>query len=203
MFPAGYLTALAIIQGVALGILLTNTQGRWPLYPGPLYHLMISAQALGVFSAITVVTHRYTLNAILTTRMPTLSDTLIPYTLGVGEIGAAQLIGYQSVWWAGVLAFSAAAITAYLHSRSRMERGIGGGGNFYTQFRRITRNALVLLSALALVSAAMLSLGVARKEPAVLYAVSPFFFTMITVLIEVLGRYKGIAEPGSSHLAVH
>jgi hypothetical protein len=33
VFPAGYMTALAIIQGVALGLLLSNTQAQWLHHP--------------------------------------------------------------------------------------------------------------------------------------------------------------------------
>jgi hypothetical protein len=48
VFPASYMTALAVIQGVALGILLTNTQDQWLRDPRVTNHVMIASQACAV-----------------------------------------------------------------------------------------------------------------------------------------------------------
>jgi hypothetical protein len=89
VFPAGYLTLIAIIQGVALGTAIVATQQQLLSQHGTLERLTVEAQALGVFMAIVIITHRYLVLTVNARRTPTIFDTLIPYALGVGEISAA------------------------------------------------------------------------------------------------------------------
>jgi hypothetical protein len=198
VFPAIYMTVLAIIQGVGLGILLAKAQQQWTGHAAALYHVMIGTQTIAVFVAIIVVTHRYMLTVMMVSRMPSGFDILIPYILGVGEIGAAQLIGYNVAWWGGVLVFAVAAVTAYLHSRSRTTIMTYNGNSYlYRQFKRITRRALIILSLLALASIAMITLGALGKGSARLYALSPLIFVSATILIEIFGHYRVQSSDGS------
>jgi hypothetical protein len=75
---------------------------------------------------VVVVTHRYVILTIMLRRMPTFFDTLIPYTLGLGEIGAAQLVGTIMAWWASILFFALSAIGVYAHSRIRTKPAVFG-----------------------------------------------------------------------------
>jgi hypothetical protein len=152
---------------------------------------MISMQASAVFVAIVAVTHRYTITAIMISRMPTVFDILIPYTLGVGEIGAAQLIGYETAWWVGVLVFAIAAIAAYLHSRSRTTIAtFAENYDVYAQFREITTRAILFLSPLIPISVTLITLGAFGDGSIQLYALSPIIFTASTLSIEIFGHYR-------------
>lgn len=191
VFPAGYMTALAIIQGIALGVLLSNIQAQWLAHALALDRVMIGLQAAGVFAAIVVVTHRYTLVAVMVRRIPTVFDALIPFTLGVGEIWPGQLLGRIAAWWAGVLTFSISAIGVYLHSRARTPKEMfDPRTSYYEQFRRITTRAIVLLAVLGAFSAAMIFLNFGGFQSKLLYAFSPVVFLLTPIGVEISGHYN-------------
>jgi hypothetical protein len=191
VFPAIYMTALAIIQEVGLGILLTRAQQQWVGHAGAFSRIMVGTQAVAVFAALVVVTHRYAITVVMVSRMPSGFDILIPYILGVGEIGAAQLIGYDAAWWGSVLVFALAAIIAYLHSRSRTTVMTYGGDSYlYGQFRRITSRALLTLSLLASASVVLIVLAVLGDDPGKLRALSPLIFVSATIAVEIFGHYR-------------
>ena len=119
IFPAGYLTMIAIIQGVALGVTIVTTQQQLQDQRATINRFTVAAQALAVFVAIVVITHRYLILTIDDRWAPTIFDTLIPYALGVGEITTAVVIGRNATWWiaVSVLFLAAAGTYAYTYVR--------------------------------------------------------------------------------------
>lgn len=119
VFPAGYLTIIAIIQGVALGAAIVATQQQLLNQQHTIDRFTIGAQAAAVFVAIVVITHRYLILTVNARWTPTIFDTLIPYTLGVGEITTAVVIGHNTTWWTAVSVLFLAAIGAFGHTYIR------------------------------------------------------------------------------------
>lgn len=195
VFPASYMTSLAIIQGVGLGILIAKTQQQWITSFETLERVKVATQALAVLTTITVVTHRYTISAIMDSRMPTFFDILFPYILGVGEIGAAQLIGYDVAWWACVLVFAAGSAGVYLYSRAkRTIFSYEGDSYLYGQFRRTNRRIITATSLLAASSATMIVLSSMNEDPHSLRALAPLVVVFLCISVEVLGRYRITVE---------
>lgn len=188
VFPAGYMTALAIIQGVALGFLLTTAQAQFLQHSTLRYRVMIGTQALAVFIIIVVVTHRYmTLTGLSRRRMLTGFDVFIPFVLGVAEMGSAQLIGYVTAWWCAILFFSCAGIGVYLHSRRRSNPETA---YISTQFRKVTTRAMLLLASLGLWSAVAIIESTNGAGSGWFDALSPAVAVIVPLLIEFFGRYR-------------
>jgi hypothetical protein len=122
-FSSGYMTLLAIIQGVALGGLVTTLYNRiFEDHIGQatrLYDANIAIQALGVLIAIVIVTDQYFLFVQQVRWVPIILDTGAPYAMGVGEVGAALFLGKNPYWWASVtiLLFAAAIAFGYTYVR--------------------------------------------------------------------------------------
>lgn len=191
VFPGTYLTVLAIIHGVALGLLLTIAQQQWIDHSDAVERVMITTQAVAAFVAIIVVTHRYLLLTVLTRWMPTVLDTILPYALGVGEIGTALLLGKAVAWWIGALVFSLAGVGAFAYSRMRVSIIVFGKvDQLYNQFRRITLLAIISLSVLAMTCIVMIILGANTLQPNWLYALMPLIVAVTAAAIEVYGNYR-------------
>jgi hypothetical protein len=121
LFPAVYLTIIAIIQGVALVTLLTTAL---PLVIGkeaPHERVMIVGQSLAGLTSIVVVSYEYIWFTTMMRWAPGFLDTLVPYTLGVGEIAPLLLIGNNARWWLSMAIFLIVAAGAFYYSifRSR------------------------------------------------------------------------------------
>lgn len=129
VFPAGYLTMIAIIQGVALGAAIVTTQQQLLDQRSTINRLTVGAQALAVFVAIVVITHRYLILTIDDRWAPTILDTLIPYALGVGEITTAVVIGRNTAWWVAVSVLFLAAAGTHAHTYIRVPRGPSQGSD--------------------------------------------------------------------------
>jgi hypothetical protein len=189
-FPGTYLTVLAIIQGVSLGVLLTIGQQQWLRHATVVERVMVATQSASVFVAIIVVTHRYLLLTVLTRWMPQVWDTIFPYALGVGEIGAALLIGDAIAWWTSVLFFALAGVGAFLYSRMQVSRqGFGAMVHLYKQFRRITLFAIIALLISAALAIVLIVLGAYSLGSLWLYALTPLLFTVLVGSIEIYGTY--------------
>jgi hypothetical protein len=156
IFANGYLTSLAIIQGVALGLLLSTTAMQWYRSSGLTHHVMVALQAVASFTAIVVVTHRYLLLTVMARWVPTIFDTLIPFSIGVGEIGLALLIGHFVAWWGATLAFAIAGMSSYSHSRLRAgPDSFGQLQVMYRRFRSVSSRAIAGLLFLTGISIAV------------------------------------------------
>ena len=191
VFSGGYLTALAIIQGVALGLLLSIGQQQWILSHTFSGYVTVVTQAVSVFVVIVIVTHRYLLLTMMARWMPTVFDTLIPFALGSGEILTALLIGHRIAWWGGVLVFSVAAAGAYLHTRIRISSGsFGNLHQIYVRMRRVTGRALATMIALGVLSTTILIVNQLIVYPTWFYMISPLIYGASAMVIALTGNYR-------------
>ncbi|RLB35480.1 MAG: hypothetical protein DRH12_16665 [Deltaproteobacteria bacterium] len=98
-FPAVYLTLISIIQGVALGILASNT---FSYIKDP--HLAESwtrflPYSVMSFISIIVVSYEYTWFIGIFRWSPEIWDTIIPFALGASEVGPMFYLTDPQSWW--------------------------------------------------------------------------------------------------------
>jgi hypothetical protein len=90
IFPVGYLTLMAIIQGAAFAALFITIQQDGLFAHGWTLHAWLAlSQSLATGLTVAIVTHEYLLLKVVVRWVPTIFDTLIPYLLGFGEIWMA------------------------------------------------------------------------------------------------------------------
>lgn len=144
VFPVGYLTLIAIIQGAAFGLLLVNAQQQ--LTSGHQFidqFATISQSAAGIV-VIVIVTHQYLLLTTLVRWTPTILDTLIPYLVGLGEILMALTVGRSTEWWVALAILLVVAILSFVHTGRRVSEAIfGGHANVHTSFQNSLRAQIV------------------------------------------------------------
>jgi hypothetical protein len=154
-FPANYLTIIAIIEGVALGVALTAAYQNLQAPGSDLDRATVVAQVLAVLTGIISTTLLYILLTILYRWPPTIFDTLIPYGLGVGSIAAGLTIGHDAAWTASACFYGVMAVLAFLHTGLRSgPSGIDGVVTRQSYRRTIVIQSLicsiVLVPAIAL-----------------------------------------------------
>lgn len=197
VFREGYLTLLAIIQGVALGLFLTSMYMHWQADSGTWVKLRLATQGAAVLGAIIVVTHRYIVLMVLVRWIPTFFDTLIPYLLGVGEISASITLGSDVGWWASVAFYSLSAAICYIYSRRRTSVNFfQNTPGIYLRFRKVSRLAIVLLLMLFGISALLILLKLIGVANTPLYAITPLFCMVVNFSIETYGNYNFGASAG-------
>ena len=184
VFPAGYLTIISIIQGVALGAAIATTQQQLLNQRSTVDRLTLEVQALTVFVAIVVITHRHFILTVNSSWTPTILDTLIPYALGVGEITVALLVGRNTAWWAAVSVLFFVAVGAFGHTYLRQERT-----PLYLTMQEplMTRIIYCIISLVYSVTAAVLSAS--NIGPRWLYAVLPCGVIAGAIAVAVNGEY--------------
>lgn len=191
LYRDGYVSITGIIQGVALGFLLSAVGERWHQNLALSNKVMIVTQSLSVFVTIVTVTHRYLLLTVIGRWVPTSFDTFIPFALGVGEIGMALVIGKSSLWWATVAMFSVASVITFVHSRARSTAAaFGEVPQLYVRFRRITLLGIVMLSSLALVGICLCVLSSNRIGSGWFYAIMPLVCSAVSFVFDALGNYR-------------
>jgi hypothetical protein len=119
VFPDGYLTIVAIIQGAAFGLLFITAQKQFSGHIGFLHSVVVVLETLATAIAIMIVTHQYILLTMMVRWTPTFLDTLVPYFLGFGEIWLSSTVGSSATWWLGMAWLCAAAIFAFWHTSAR------------------------------------------------------------------------------------
>lgn len=190
IYREGYLTILAIIQGVALAVLISDAQGQWIGHSASSYRTRIVTQAVALLAAIVVTTHRYMLLTVLGRWVPTIYDTLIPYALGIAEITAAVTLGSNVLWWSSMAFFGASAVASFAHSRIRVRSTTFGQMNeLYGRFRRITLMAIINFSFQAAYSVGLAILSQYNSGLDWLYATTPIIALFSILLIEAVGSY--------------
>ena len=115
-FPAGYLTVIAIIQGVALGIWLENVVG--PAL-APTHRWVLIGQGVAGLSCIIVASYEYLWFTTIMRWTPTFLDTLVPYVLGVAEIIPALLLSRFTWWWLFMVILMTTGGLAFVHTMYR------------------------------------------------------------------------------------
>ncbi len=116
-FSGGYLTFIAIIQGVALAVLADRAVGLLTddIHTG-WTRVEVAGQTASCFMALLIVTYEYLWFTSIMGWPLTFIDTLVPYTLGAGEIVAAQLLGRGDTWWASFAALSVVGVLAFMRT---------------------------------------------------------------------------------------
>jgi hypothetical protein len=184
VFPAGYLTIISIIQGVALGAAIVTTQQQLLDQRSTIDRLTVGVQAFAVFVAIVVITHRYFVLTVNARWTPTILDTLIPYALEVGEITTALLVGRNTAWWVATSVLFLAAIGAFGHTYLREARE-----PLYATIREslMTRIIYCSISLAYCVTAAILSAN--NVHPRWLYAALPCGTIIAAIAVAINGEY--------------
>lgn len=183
VFPAGYLTIIAIIQGVALGAAILTTQQQLLGQQSIIDDFIVAVQALGVFAAIVIITHRYLVLTVNARWTPTIFDTLIPYALGVGEISAALLIGHDTAWWAAVSVLFLIAVGAFAHTYIRESQTPLPGGT-----RESLASRIFWCSSLLAYSTTVTILSANQIGPRWLYIAFPSAATIGAIVVAFIGE---------------
>jgi hypothetical protein len=183
VFPAGYLTMIAIIQGVALGAAIVTTQQQLQDQRGTINRFTVVSQALTVFVAIVVITHRYLILTIDDRWAPTIFDTLIPYALGVGEITTAVVIGRNVTWWIAVSVLFLAAAGTYAHTYIRVPGAPSQGSD-----RKSIRTRMIYCCALLGYSATVAALTAVDVIPGWLGIILPYGTIIGAIAIAINGE---------------
>jgi hypothetical protein len=183
VFPAGYLTMIAIIQGVALGAAIVTTQQQLHDQPGTINRFTVVSQALSVFVAIVVITHRYLILTIDDRWAPTIFDTLIPYALGVGEITTAVVIGRNVTWWIAVSVLFLAAAGTYAHTYIRVP-----GAPLQGSDRKSIRIRMIYCCALLGYSATVAALAAVDLIPGWLGIILPYGTIIGAIAVAINGE---------------
>jgi hypothetical protein len=184
VFPAGYLTMIAIIQGVALGVAIVTTQQQLLDQRGTISRYTVAAQALAVFAAIVVITHRYLILTIVDRWAPTIFDTLIPYALGVGEITTAVVIGRNVAWWIAVSVLFLAAAGTYAHTYTRAPGASSQGSN-----RKSIRTRMIYCCALLSYTTIVAALAANDIIPGWLNIILPCITVIGAIVVAINGEH--------------
>jgi hypothetical protein len=115
-FPAGYLTIISIIQGVALATLLSSAVPAIFHRASTAHSLAVAGRTAMLLAAIIIVSYEYLWFTTLMRWAPTFLDTVVPYALGVGEIVPSILIEDEKRWWPSVMFLLATAALAFYHT---------------------------------------------------------------------------------------
>lgn len=121
IFPAGYLTVMAIIQGVALGLLVQQLVGR---VFGSAHPAILIGEGAANFLAIVVASYEYLWFTTIMRWTPTFLDTLVPYLLGVAEIVPVLLLSRFNWWWISTVVLFAVGGLAFWHTIWRSSAGM-------------------------------------------------------------------------------
>lgn len=139
-FPSVYLTIISIIQGVALGILASNSFG-YVKRVGPLPHDWPLVLIYTVFSLLLIilVSFEYTWFIGVFQWSPTFWDALVPIVLGFTEVGPMFFLDRPRVWWLLTAFFCLAGAGGYLNSLLNCKEEMFGGNR---QAYELTRGDL-------------------------------------------------------------
>jgi hypothetical protein len=186
-FPSGYLTLIAIIQGVALGIWLTSALPLILGSPDALHRIAVLGECVAGLSTILIVSYQYLWFSTVMRWTPTFLDTLVPYALGVAEIIPAILIVSSFRWWTSVTVFMLVATGALVHTIYRSAENMFPGMSLvYYRIRRLLARlswCCVLIMVLSALTAILIA---ATSAPVWLIAVMPWVITAIGLVMVVL-----------------
>jgi len=193
-FATGYQTMTAIIQGVALVVLVT-TSAHAVFGSAPGSELAAAAsQAVAVLVIIIVTTDQIFQLTSATRWLPSTIDTAIPYLVGIGEAIAALSLGDNTRWWGAIAWSLAAGALAFGNSAVRASQaGFEGIEQYYRRFVRDVRRSrdiCVVLSACAVALA--VASAVAHLSPW-LYVAAPWAVTAVAVARVSQVRWGGVS----------
>src|SRR5215469_7820652 len=192
-FATGYQTMTAIIQGVALVVLITASAHAIFGTASGSRIAAAASQAVAVFVIIIVTTDQFFQLAATTRWLPTTFDTAIPYLIGAGEATAALSLGDNTRWWAGISWSLLAGAIAFAHSalRARPE-GFEGIENYYRHFVRDVRRSANICAALCAYAAALAVTSALAHLPPWLSIAAPWAVTAAAIIRVGHLRWGGV-----------
>jgi hypothetical protein len=185
MFPVGYLTLIAIIQGVALELLLNTvlpllTSRRF----GDLQHVIQFSEGFAGLACIIVASYEYLWFTTVMRWAPRFLDTLVPYALGVAEIVPILLIGSFSRWWASMVGLMIAGGLAFRYTILRASPDMfPAKEHIYQDLTRLLRNLGRICFSLAIMGSIALVFVGTRSVTDVLEILLPWSATLATVIM--------------------
>jgi transposase len=187
LFSGGYLTLIAIVQGVTLTILLEAVKHEVLTGQSAIHRLTAASQALGVFTAIVIITHRYFLLTAASRWRPTPIDTLLTYALGASEALAASMIGVNSAWWIALSALFLITMASFVHTLLHDTEALYGDDLFvlYAGSRSATKWQLINCSALMPICLCIGFLSIySAALPALFYLLAPYAIIAPVCVVE-------------------
>jgi len=192
-FATAYQTMTAIIQGVAL-VILVSTSAHAVFGGASGSQVAIAAsQAVTVFVIIIVTTDQFFQLAAATRWLPSTFDTAIPYLLGAGEATAALSLGDNTRWWASIAWLLMAGTITFLHNAVRATpEGFEGIEEYYQQFVRGVRRSRDLCAALCACAVALAMMSALTDLSPWLYVATPWLVTAAAIVRVTQVRWGGV-----------
>lgn len=211
IFPAGYLTVMAIIQGVALGLLLQQLLGAGGVFESQ-HPVILISQGIASFLAIVVASYEYLWFTTIMRWTPTFLDTLVPYLLGVAEIVPVLLLGRFRWWWICTVVLFAVGGLAFWHTIWRSSPGMfedprpaaqssHGSHPGYPGLLRLLWKLVGSCAAMTVVGVVIYILMINVRVPSWTDAVLPWIVTLSASVIVLLSElslrkfYRGYSLP--------
>ena len=193
LFSGGHLTLIAIVQGVAFTILLEEVRHEVFTGQSAIHRLTAASQALGVFSAIVIITHRYFLLTAASRWRPTPIDTLLPYALGASEALAAAMIGANAGWWIALSALFLVAMASFAHTLLHDTEALYGDDLFllYAGSRSAVKHQLINCSVLMPLCLCIGLLSIySAVLPSLFHLLAPYAIIAAVCVVEIHGEHN-------------
>ena len=191
-FATGYQTMTAIIQGVALVVLVTTSAHA--VFGGTSSSQVAAAasQAVAVFVIIIFTTDQFFQLTAATRWLPSTVDTAIPYLAGAGEAIAALSLGDNTRWWGAISWSLLTGAIAFGHSAARATpEGFEGIEDYHRQFVRDVRRSRNLCAALCAYALALALTSALAHPPPWLYIAAPWVVTVAAIVRVAQVRWGG------------
>ncbi len=141
IFPSAYATLLSIVQGIALGLLVTQFANTVKGKHG-IDRLAVISESVASFSCVVVIYYMYVWFVLIVRWAPTILDTLIPFGLGTAQIGAILSIPKHENWILWIAGVQFAGTIAFLHSFLRSRPDMFSERDFKA-IRRLLRTLMI------------------------------------------------------------
>jgi hypothetical protein len=192
-FATGYQTMTAIIQGVALVLLVSTSAHAVFGSPSRSQVATAASQAVAVFVIIIVTTDQFFQLATATRWIPTTFDIAVPYLVGAGEATAALWLGDDTRWWASIAWFWLAGAIAYAHTAVRSTpKGFEGIKEYHLRFIRSARRSRDICAALCACAGVLAVTTALVGLPPWLYVASPWALTAALIVRASQLRWAGV-----------
>lgn len=157
-FPAVYLTIISIIQGVALGLLATNTSAAYyglPTGSPIVVGLALFARSLLLLLTVVLISYQYTWFVGVFRWPPRFWDTLVPFALGSAEIVPMFVLQNEIAWWWWMWWLCVMGGLAFLNSWRHCRRDLfPDSEQAYARSKRILRENGLVCAAISMVCVA-------------------------------------------------
>ena len=146
-FPAVYLTVISIIQGVALGILASNTFDYIKNPDFAEHWIRFLPYSAMSFISIIVVSFEYTWFVGVFKRSPKIWDTVVPFVLGLSEIGPMFYLTNPSSWWLLTSVFCCVGAGSFFNTLWNCKQSMFGKKAYHMTRSNLKWNILLALIA--------------------------------------------------------